>query len=134
MKTIFRFLGTGVLSAAILAVGATAGFGQDPATPNASCADIDGHNALYTKFLGVYKSKAVADMQTALSTGKEYLEKYGSCTEAFKDQIEFVRPQTQRIEKELPVAQNREKLAPFFKRFDAGITSDNGDEIYAAGK
>ena len=136
MKTIIRFLSTGVLSAAIVAVGAVSGYGQDTAaaTPSPNCADIDGHNALYTKFLGVYKSKAVADMETALSTGKEYLEKFGTCTDAFKDQIEFVKPQTARIEKEIPAARKRTQLAPLFSRFDAGITSDNGDEIYAAGK
>ena len=55
MKTIFRFLSTGALTAAIVAAAATVGFGQDAAaTPSPSCADIDGHNALYTKFTEVY--------------------------------------------------------------------------------
>src|SRR5215217_8051688 len=121
MKTIFRFLSTGVLSAAIIAVGAVAGFGQDPATPNANCADIDGHNALYTKFLGSYKGKSAEEMKAALSTGKEYLEKYGTCTEAFKDQIEFVKPHVERIEKQLPSVQKADELGPIFKRFDAAI-------------
>ena len=135
MKTIFRFLSSGVLSAAIIAVGAVAGFGQDTAaTPNANCADIDGHNALYTKFLGVYKAKSSADMKVALSTGKEYLEKYGTCTEAFKDQIEFVKPHVERIEKALPGQARVEELGPIFKRFDTAITADNADEIYAAGR
>lgn len=132
MKTIFRFLSTGALTAIVLAVGAAAGFAQD-APANANCADIDGHNALYTKFTGIYQKRAVIDMESALTTGKEYLEKYGSC-EAYKDQVEFVRPHVARIEKDLPAARNREKLAPLFKRFDAGINADNGDEIYAAGR
>jgi hypothetical protein len=132
MKTINRFLSIGVLMTALLAVGALTGFGQDPAAAN--CADIDGHNALYTKFLASYKAKAVAEMRAALSTGKEYLEKYGTCTEAFKDQIEFVKPYVAKLEKDIPLAAKRDELRPLFARFDAGITADNGDEIYSAGR
>jgi hypothetical protein len=127
MKTIFRFLSTGVLSAAILAVGAVAGFGQvTPATPNANCADIDGHNALYTKFTAVYGAKALADKKSALSVGKEYLEKFGSC-EAFKEQVDFVRPHVTRLEKET-------ERGALFARYDDAVKADNPDEIIAAGK
>ena len=134
MKTIFRFLGTGVLSAAFVAVGAVAGFGQDTApTPNANCADIDGHNALYTKFTGIYQKKTLADMESALSTGKEYLEKFGSC-EAFKEQVDFVRPHVVRIEAAVPAERERAKLAPFFNQFDSGLSSGNADSVLTAGK
>jgi hypothetical protein len=135
MKTIFRFLSTGVLTAAIVAVGATAGFGQDAAaTPSPTCADIDGHNALYTKFTEVYAKKTLPEMESALSIGKEYLEKFGTCTEAFKDQIEFVKPHVARIEKEIPEARDRAKLAPFFAQFDKGLAAGNADDVLAAGK
>ena len=130
MKTIFRFLGTGVLSAAIVAVGAVAGFGQGTpaaATPNANCADIDGHNALYTKFTGVYTKKTPAEMETALTVGKEYLEKFGTCTEAFKEQIDFVRPHVARLEGGL-------KRGKMIARYDAAVKSDDPAEIVAAGK
>ena len=127
MKTIFRFLNAVAMTVAVLAVGAVAGFAQD------QCADVDGQNASYTKFTAVYNKRTVADMETALSSGKEFLEKYGTC-ESVKEQADFVRPHVQRIEKELPLARNREKLAPLFKRFDAAIVADNGDEIYAAGR
>ena len=63
MKTIFRFLGTGALTAVLLAVGAAITFGQD--TPPPQCADVDGHNALYTKFTGMYQAKTPADMKAA---------------------------------------------------------------------
>jgi hypothetical protein len=131
MKTINRFLRTGALTTAILAVGAMVGFGQAPA--NANCADIDGHNALYTKFTGIYNKTAVADMEGALSTGKEYLEKFGSC-EAFKEQVDFVRPHVERIEKQLPAKRKAAELGPIFKRFDTAITADNADEVYASGR
>ncbi len=124
MKTIFRFLGTGVLSATILAVGAVAGFGQDA---SANCTDIDGHNALYTKFLGVYSKKSIPEMETALSTGKEYLEKFGTCTEAFKDQIDFVKPHVVRLE-------GATKRAKLVARYDAAVKADDPAEIAKAGK
>ena len=133
MKTINRFLSTGVLMAAFLAIGSLTGFGQDAAAANPNCADIDGHNAVYTTFTGIYNKKAVADMEKALSIGKEYLEKWGSC-EGFKEQVDFVRPHVQRIEKALPTLRRAQEMGPMFKRFDAGITADNGDEIYAAGR
>ncbi|MEO8041526.1 MAG: hypothetical protein ABI646_02850 [Acidobacteriota bacterium] len=128
MKKIFRFLGTGVLSAAIIAVGAVAGFGQDApaATANANCADIDGHNALYTKFTGVYGKKTLPEMESALSTGKEYLEKFGSC-EAFTEQVAFVKPHVTRLES----AVRRTKLVA---RYDASVKADDPTEIVAAGK
>lgn len=135
MKTIFRFLNTGVMTAAFLAVAATAGFGQatPAATPNAACADIDGHNALYTKFTGMYNKKSASDIRAALATGKEYLEKFGSC-EAFKEQVDFVKPHVARLEKEGPTVDEREKLAPFFAQFDEGLKSGNADAVLAAGK
>lgn len=141
MKTINRFLSTGALMAVVLAVGALTGFGQD-APANANCADIDGHNALYTKFTAIYAKKTSADMAIALSTGKEYLEKFGSC-EGFKEQVDFVRPHVARIDSEIGRVRADEEVRPFFKRFDAGIgTADlskmapaaNMDELYTAGK
>ena len=130
MKTIFRFLSTGVMTAAVLAAGATLGYGQD--VP-ASCADVDGHNALYTKFTEIYAKKSLAEMETALATGKEYLEKYGSC-EAFAEQVGFVKPHVARIEKAIPAAREGETLKPHFAKFDAGLKAGNADEVLAAGK
>ena len=130
MKTIFRFMGTGVMAAALLAAGATLSYGQDPPS---SCADVDGHNALYTKFTGIYSKKTVPDMESALSTGKEYLEKYGSC-EAFKEQVDFVKPHVARIEKALPLAKEAAVLKPHFDKFDAGLKVGNPDDVLSAGR
>ena len=130
MKTIFRFLSTGVMAAALLGAGATLSYGQDPP---ASCADVDGHNALYTKFTEIYAKKSLPEMQAALTTGKEYLEKYGSC-EAFKEQVDFVRPHVARIEKAIPAVREGEALKPHFTKFDAGLKSTNADDVLAAGR
>src|SRR5687768_14997338 len=117
MNRIFRFLSTGVLSAAVMAVGAIAGFGQDPAPANPNCTDIDGHNALYEKFTAAYQKKSLPEMESALSVGKEYLEKYGSCTAAnqFKDQIDFVKPQVARLEKDVVSERVEGPVRPFYK-------------------
>ncbi|HKP68289.1 MAG TPA: hypothetical protein VJV05_03330 [Pyrinomonadaceae bacterium] len=129
MKTIFRFMGTGVMAAALMAAAATLTFGQDPPV---SCADVDGHNALYTKFTEVYAKKTVPEMESALTTGKEYLEKYGSC-EAFKEQVDFVKPHVARIEKALPAAKEGAALKPHFDKFDAGLKAGNADDVISAG-
>ncbi len=120
-------MSTGVLSATLLAVGAVGAYGQD------ACADVDSQTAVYTKFTGVYNKKSVADMETALTAGKEFLEKYGAC-ETLAEQVKFVRPNVERIEKALPLAKKGAQLDPLFVRFDEGIKTDNGDEIYSAGK
>ncbi len=134
MKTIFRFFSTGALTAAILAGGAITGFGQDTtATPNPSCADVDGQNAIYTKFTATYNKKTLPEMEGALAAGKEFLEKYGSC-ESVKEQVDFVRPQVVRLETAVPTERERAKLAPFFNQFDEGLKSGNADAVLAAGK
>lgn len=134
MKTIFRFAGWGMLLAAVIALGSMVTFAQDAAaTPNPVCADVDGQTAVYTKFTGIYNKKEVADMETALATGKEFLEKYGAC-EPLKEQVDFVKPHVARLEKEIPIIRKQKELAPFFTRFDDAIKTDKTAEMYAAGK
>ncbi len=118
----------GVVLAAFFALATTASFAQPE-----QCADADGQAAVYEKFTAVYAKKTLPEMETALAAGKEFLEKYGAC-EPLKEQIDFVKPQVARLEKDIPALKARLELAPFFARFDAGINNDNGDEIYAAGK
>ncbi|HVF31191.1 MAG TPA: hypothetical protein VNA22_09475 [Pyrinomonadaceae bacterium] len=127
MKTISRFFNGAALTVAVLAVGAVAAFGQEP------CADVDGQTAVYTKFTEGYNKKTVAEMKDALATGKQFLEKYGAC-EALKEQTDFVKPHVARLEKAIPVAEEREKLAPSFTRFDQGLAASNPDNVLAAGK
>ena len=127
MKTIFRFLGFGVVLTAFVALATTANYAQE------QCADVDGQTATYTKVTDNYLKKTLPEMEAALAAGKEFLEKYGSC-EPLKAQVDFVKPHVARLEKDIPKERERLELIPFFNRFDAGIKGDNGDEIYAAGK
>ena len=128
MKTIFRFLSFAAVLAAFGAVATTASYAQSEA-----CADVDGQTAVYTKFTEIYAKKTLAEMETAAAAGKEFLEKYGAC-ETLKDQIAFVKPQTERLEKAIPIERMRVQLVPLFARYDAAIKSDNADEVYASGK
>src|SRR5688572_31869588 len=94
MKTIFRFLNAGALTVAILAVGAVTGFGQE------ACADVDGQNALYTKFTENFQKKTSAELRIAMDSGKGFLEKYGAC-ESVKEQADYIRPWVPKLEESI---------------------------------
>ena len=127
MKTIFRFLNMGVMTVAILAVGAVSGFGQD------ACADVDGQNALYTKFTENFQKKTSADIKIAMDAGKGFLEKFGECA-SVKEQADYIRPWVPKLEQSYERLVKAETMGPLFKRFDAAILSDNAPELYASGK
>ena len=117
MKGMLRLAGSGILSALML-VGATSAFGQDP------CADTEAQTALYTKFVAVYNDKA--NMASALALGKEFIEKYGAC-ESLEAQNGFVKKEVARLDRLV-------KRAAMFKRYDDAVKADNPTEIVAAGK
>ncbi|CAN5440275.1 hypothetical protein BH18ACI3_BH18ACI3_17030 [soil metagenome] len=127
MKTIFRFLGLGLVSTAVAAAGTTAGYAQDP------CADVDGQTAVYTKFTEAFPKTTIADRKVAIEAGKQFIEKYGSC-ETVKEQSDYLKAAVPKLEELVVQEGNRIKTASMFARFDSGINSDNADEIYAAGK
>jgi len=130
MKTIFRFLNTGALLVAILALGAVAGFGQEP------CADVDGQNAQYTVFTANFQKTKVAelpDIKKAADAGKAFLEKYGAC-EPVKEQADYIRPWVPKLEERIKLLEKKAIMDPLFLRFDNAIKTDNAPELYAAGK
>jgi hypothetical protein len=127
MKTIFRFLNGAALIAAIIAVGAVAGFGQ------AECADVDGQNALYTTFTANFQKKTIAEKKAAADAGKQFLEKYGAC-EPVKEQADYVRPWVPKLEQQIKDMEIAADMKAKFGRFDSAITTDNSTELYAAGK
>lgn len=127
MKTIFRFVKTGALTAAILAFGAVAGFGQE------ACADVDGQNALYIKFTENFQKKTSAELRVALDAAKGFLEKYGAC-ESVKEQADYMKPWVPKLEQSYERIKKGEEMGPLFKRFDAAIVGDNAAEAYASGK
>ena len=82
MKTIFRFLGLGVVSAAFIAAGTTVGFAQD-----ANCADVDGQTASYTKFTN-FTLEDAAELKTLWHWKKNFSKNSGSC-ETLKTRSHF---------------------------------------------
>lgn len=130
MKTIFRFVKTGALTAAILAFGAVAGFGQE------ACADVDGQNALYTTFTANFQKVKLAeldDIKKANDAAKSFLEKYGAC-EGVKEQADYMRPWVPKLEERVKRLEKVKIMDPLFARFDAAIKTDNAAELYASGK
>ena len=130
MKTIIRFFSMFALVGGIAVTGAMA---QNP------CDDVDTPTAQYTKFteqwtpidatLKARKPPVRADVQTAVATGKGFLEKWGNC-EAWAQQSKFVSANVKRFEGTL-VELDKYELG---QRFDGAIKTDNTSEIYAAGK
>lgn len=131
MKTIFRFSGLAVLVAAFGGFAATAAFAQDP------CADADGQAALYTKFTELYPKTDLASRKEAVSTAKQFLEKYGAC-EPVKEQNDYFKTAIPAIEKLIKDEEARNELKALFARFDAAVsqqpTTTKPDEVFASGK
>ena len=117
MKGMLKLVGTGMISALML-VGAVSVFGQDP------CGDTEAQTALYNKFLAVYNDKA--NMSSALTLGKEFIDKYGACA-TLEAQSGFVKKEVARLDRLV-------KRAAMFKRYDDAVKADNPTEIVAAGK
>ena len=127
MKTIFRFLTTGALTAAILALSAVAGFGQE------ACADVDGQNDLYGKFTANFQKKTSAELRIAADAAKGFLEKYGAC-ESVKEQADYMRPWVPKLEENIKKIDEGAVMKALFTRFDSAINTDNAAELYASGK
>jgi hypothetical protein len=130
MKTIIRFFSMLALVGGIAVTGALA---QNP------CDDVDTPTAQYTTFteqwtpidatLKQSKPPAREGVQTAINTGKAFIEKWGNC-EAWAQQSKFVTAQVKRFENVIVELGNYE----LGQRIDKAINSDNTAEIYTVGK
>ncbi len=132
MKTIFRNLGLGVLMAGCAAVTATTTFAQDPCT-----ADIEAKQALYKQFTDNFDKKEVEKKKAAVTSGKQYVEKYAACADD-KAIIDYINGQVPSLETSIKKIETGAKTDALFKRFDTAVkgTNDaaNPSETYAAGK
>jgi len=127
MKTIFRSTSFVLLFAAVLALGAVAGFAQDP------CGDAEGQTAAGDKFRELYPKKDISGRKAAIEAGKQFLEKYGSCEPA-KELSEYLKTTLPKMETNLAKVEKDEKIKEIVVRFNAGLKSKNWDDLYAAGK
>jgi len=125
MKTIFRSIGLAVLAVGVLAAGSTAAFAQ------AGCDNPEEIEALDKKIRENYPKNTT--LKEAIDSGKQFLEKYGAC-EAPKEFADWVKAQMPKWEERYQKYNDAEAMKKLFARFDAGINSDNPDEIYGAGR
>lgn len=127
MKTIFRFLSVAMLFAAV--VSSTLAQDTPAAAPAGDVCNEPAAEQQYNKFVAGYKGKTDAEVKEAISTGKGFLEKYGSCAN-WKEQVDFVRPQVERLEK----LTKSLALDAKFKEFDDAVKAENTEKIYSIGK
>ncbi|MEJ7847339.1 MAG: hypothetical protein WKF92_04530 [Pyrinomonadaceae bacterium] len=140
MKTIFRFLNLGLLIVAFTAAGVVSVTAQDTtATPPAEDPRCTAEDAaireLYGKFSKDIDAKVGLDKatteqrQSAVSAGKEFLEKYGTCKANWAAQITYMTQIVQGQEKVIAAAP---RLA-ILNRYDAAVGAKKWDEAFAAG-
>ena len=128
MKTIFRSLTIGLILGTIIALGAVAGFAQDP------CTDADGQTTLGDKFRAEYPSKDIPGRRQAIGTGKQFLEKYGSCEPA-KELSDYLKITIPKMEANLAKLVEQEGKTKMMDRFNLAYNNaKNWDEVYPSGK
>lgn len=127
MKTIFRYVNAAAILAAFIVFGAVATIAQDP------CADAEGQTALGDKFRAQFPDKSIEGRKAAIETGKQFMEKYGSCDSA-KELGDYLKAQIPKMEDGLKKAIDAKKENDLVTRFNNALTAKNWDEVYAAGK
>ena len=114
-----------MLAAVFVAAGSTVTFAQ------AGCDNPEEIEALDKKIRENYGKAAT--LKVAIDAGKQFLEKYGAC-EAPKEFADWVKAQLPGWETRYAKITEGESMKKLFARFDAGITGDNADEVFAAGR
>jgi len=127
MKTIIRSTNVALLLAAIIALGAAAGFAQDP------CGDADGQTKLGDIFRELYPKKDIQGRKDAISAGKQFLEKYGACEPA-KELSEYLKTTLPKMETNLAKAEKAARENEIANRFNTALKASNWDEVYKSGK
>jgi hypothetical protein len=127
MKTIFRSLNLAVLLAALTVAGAIAAFAQDP------CSDTAGQDALSNKVRELFPKTDLPSQSAKIEAGKQFIEKYGACDSA-KEFAEYLKTNVPKWEAKLKTDTAKAAQDPLIKKFNAGLTSKNWDDVYAAGK
>jgi len=126
MKSVFRFLGLGVLAATFTAAGAGDAFAQT------ACDDADAKQAIYKRFTDNF-DKAVAQRKLAVEAAKEYIEKYGSCADD-KAQVDYLKGYIPPTEKLIVDTLAKAEMDALYNRFNTSLGAKNWDEVYASGK
>jgi len=126
MKSIFRFLGLGVLAVTFTAVGANNIYAQNV------CDEADAKQATYKKFTDNF-DKAIPQRKTAVEAAKEYIEKYGACPDD-KAQVDYLKNYIPGTEKLIADDRIKEDMNALYTRFNNSLGAGNWDEVYTNGK
>ena len=135
-----------------MALGAVAVSAQNP------CEDVEGQGALGDKFRELYSKRDIPGRKSAIESGKQFLEKYGSCPST-TDLSEYLKKTLPIMEENLKKAEIAEDKSRLANRFDAALRAavkakdaatkttnpelkakhtaekiKNFDEVYASGK
>lgn len=139
MKTISRQTFTGLLMAAIFALGAVAGFAQDPGSTAPAAPDVCKDPALtpasekVTKDFTDYPKLSDDDKAKAIEHAEAFATKYASC-ESAKDLVAYVNQYAPGMKKALAEKIERDKKNALLNRFNTALKAKNFDEVYASGK
>jgi len=126
MKTIFRSAIFGLLLGAIFAGGALATFAQDKCTePRREELDSAIRANVGTGTVDAWKK--------TVDAGKEYLEKYGHCTDNVEF-VDYVKKVVPAFEKKISDKETNDKISGLTKKFFDGISSKNWDDVYSSGE
>lgn len=130
MTTLKKFLGLGIMLAAIALAGAVPAFAQ-------GCDDIEGHAALYGQILtnaeknNVYakqhKKGDPATLKVLGGLAKDYLQKYGECNK----KVKTTDPQGKETETDHPFALNVNWVKTNAPIWEAAITTLAVDTVYS---
>ena len=112
MKTIIRSTSVALFLVAIIALGAVANFAQD------ACGDAEGQTKLGDSFRELYPKKDIPGRKDAISTGKQFLEKYGAC-ESAKELSEYLKTTLPKMEANLAKVEKAAREAEIANRFNA---------------
>ncbi|MBV9241892.1 MAG: hypothetical protein JO314_07785, partial [Acidobacteria bacterium] len=131
-KTIFRFTYAGLLVAAVLALGAVAGFAQDP------CTDVAGQNAMQDEFDKLYAVKVgdpnfMDSRQKAIDSGKAFLDKYGNC-DPTKERSDWLRAKLPGFEKQLADIRKQKERDATVNPFNTALTGTSSTDAAAKAK
>ncbi len=127
MNTFKKYLGYGMLTAAFLTVGTADSYAQ----ANANCDDVDGYTALDLKIRENYAK--VDTLPIAIASGKEFLEKYGTC-EPTAGMATYLKENISKWETTVKAAGEKAEIDAMFGRFDAAIKAGNAAQVYTSGR
>lgn len=122
-------MNVGLILAAVIALGAVAGFAQDTCVAAEVEAAQDKFDVEYKKGL-----KDRAGRREAIRLGKEFIEKYGTGCSIADVRLTWLKTNIPVKEQELKKAEADDAKNALVARFDNALKAKNWDEVYSSGK